>query len=133
MSYNFAETADKILALQEKVDVIKTAASAKTKPLEQEIEELEQELILAMQDANLTTAAGRNSVAELKEPLKISIGDFEALSKFVIRKQALHLFERRIGIRAYEEMKESLGGKAIPGLNEVRIPKLNVKAAKGKK
>ena len=133
MAYNFAETADKILDLQDRVDVIKTAAAAKTKPLEEQIEELEQELILAMRDANLMVVTGKKSSAELKEPIRVQIQDFESFAAFLYRRKALHLMERRVGIKAYEEMKTLLGNKPIPGLNEVKVPKLNVKHTKTSK
>ena len=133
MSYSFAETADKILALQDKIDVIKTAAASKMKPLEEQLDALEQELILAMRDADLTAVSGKTSAAELKESTRVQIADFETFANFLYRRKALHLMERRVGIKAYEEMKESLGRKPIPGLNEVKIPKLNVKHAKTSK
>ncbi len=73
---------------------------------------------------------GNKSVAEVKTTLRVSIKDFTELEKFVIRKKALHLFERRISSTAYKELKESLGGKALPGLSEFDQARLTVKKAK---
>lgn len=133
MAYDFTTTTDRILDLQEKIDVIKTAAATKMKPLQEEIDSLEGELILAMRDAKLSVVSGRKSSAELKDETKISIGDFPAFAAFLYRHKALHLMERRVGKLAYEEMKKAKGNKPIPGLNEVKVPKLSVKAAKTSK
>lgn len=118
MSFNFSELCDAIQKKQEKVDAIMAKAKAQTKDMEEEIKQEEHTLLLAMQDAGLTTIKGSKSKAEIKESLRISIKDFDALAAFVKRKNAVHLFERRISVTAYREMKESLGGKEVPGLAE---------------
>ena len=130
MSFNFAEVSDLIQSLQEEIDVIETAASSKTKPLKEQVKELEQQLMLAMQDAGLKTFKGQRSEAKVSETLRISISDFALLEQFVIRKKALQLFERRISSKAYAELKESLGNKPIPGLSEFKQPRISVNAAK---
>jgi|LSQX01.1.fsa_nt_gb hypothetical protein len=129
MSYNFSETADRIAELQRKTKEIEAAAAAKCEPLKDEIKVLEQELMLAMQDAGLSLIKGKSSEAKLGEELRIGFQDFEEFSKFAKRKDALHLFQRRISVAAYRELKESLGNKPIPGLSEFMQPKLNVKSA----
>lgn len=85
-----------------------------------------------MQDAGLKTFKGAKSVADVKESLRISIADYEALEKYAKRntEKALALFERRISSKAYTELKESLGNKAIPGLSEFLQSKVTVKASK---
>jgi len=129
MTINFSELCDAINAKQIKVDLIKTKASAAAQPLEQEIEDMEKELFEAMEAAGLTKIKGKASEAEIKPQLKLSISDFEAFQQFVIRRKACHLFERRIGVKAYKELKDNLGGKPIPGLSEYEFKKLNVKRA----
>lgn len=130
MTFDFANTADEILDLQDKVDKIEAKAAAQTKDFKARIKELEELLLAALQDADMKSFTGKKSVAEVKESLRISIKDFEELEKFIIRKKALNLFERRISSTAYKEQKELLGGKPIPGLSEFTQARLNVKKAK---
>ncbi len=132
MRFNFAALSDSILDRQSKIKAIETAAAEKTKALKAEVDELEQQLLLAMQDAGLKTFKGAKSVADVKESLRISIADYEALEKYAKRntEKALALFERRISSKAYTELKESLGNKAIPGLSEFLQSKVTVKASK---
>lgn len=129
MAVNLEQLADKITELQAKIDRIKTAADAKIAPLKQEIEPLEEQLLLAMQDQGVELFKGKKSEAKISEKLRVSFADFEAFEKFVLRRKALHLFERRIGIKAYREMKESMGNKPIPGLSEFQQQSLTVKKA----
>lgn len=129
MAYDFAAVSDKIFALQTKVDSINAKAKAQTDPIEKEIADLEQELMLAMQDAGLKTIKGAKSAADIKESIRIGFQDFAEFSKFARRKDALHLFQRRISVPAYNELKDSLGGKPIPGLSEFVQTKISVKKA----
>ena len=130
MTFDFAGTADEILELQDKVDAIEAKAAAQTKDAKARIKELEELLLAALQDADMQSFKGKKSVAEVKTTLRVSIKDFVELEKFVICKKALHLFERRISSTAYKELKESLGGKALPGLSEFNQARLTVKKAK---
>ena len=130
MAFNFADVSDQIQALQEEISVIETAAGSKTKPLKEKVKELEQQLLLAMQDAGLKVFKGQRSEAKITEKLRISISDFAALETFVLRKKALQLFERRISSKAYTELKENLGNKPLPGLSEFLQPNISVNAAK---
>ena len=129
MAYDFAAVSDKIFALQTKAGIIEAKAKAQVDPIKKEIAELEQELILAMQDSGLTSIKGKKSAAEIKEPVRIGIKDFTEFEKFVYRRKALHLFERRISSKAYNELKDALGGKPVPGLSEFVQTKINVKKA----
>lgn len=130
MTFDFAGVADEILELQDKVDTIEAKAAAQTKDAKVRIKELEETLLAALQDADMKSFKGSKSVAEVKESLRISIKDFEDLEKFVKRKNALYLFEKRISSTAYKELKEQLGGKPIPGLSEYTQARINVKKAK---
>lgn len=130
MAFDFAKTADRILELQNDVDKIETAAQAKTAGMKAEIKDLEERLMLAMNDAGMKKIEGKHSLAEVKTKLRVSIADFEKLAQFVYRNKLLHLFERRIGIKAYEELKDAKGGKELPGLSEFRQPTITVKKAK---
>lgn len=130
MTFNFADVADEIQSLDDEIKLIEAKAAAKTAGLKERVKELEQQLLLAMQDAGLKVIKGKKSEAKVSESLRISISDFDSFQQFVIRKKALQLFERRISSKAYTELKESLGNKPVPGLSEFLQPKLNVKAAK---
>lgn len=132
MTFNFSEVADRITELNDQIGEIMTAAAAKTKDLAAEVKDLEEQLLLAMTDAGLKKINGDRSEAKISETLRVGFQDFEALEKFVLRKKALHLFERRISTKAYSEMKESLGGKPIPGLSEFTQTRLSVKPLKGR-
>lgn len=129
MKLNLGELADKVLAKQEAIDLIEMKAKAKTAPLKEELSKLEEQLALAMRDAGTTEISGRKSKAKISETLRVSFKDADEFFKFAIRKKALYMFERRISINAYREMKESLGGKPIPGLSEFQQSKLSVKKA----
>ncbi|HRO59387.1 MAG TPA: hypothetical protein PKZ27_02935 [Rhodocyclaceae bacterium] len=130
MSFDFGGTADRIVELQGKIGAIMAAASEKTKAMAAEVKDLEETLFLAMRDSGLTTIKGVNAEASVKETMRVSIADYEALEKFIIRKKALHLFERRISTKAYNEIKDSLGNKPVPGLSEFLQPRISVKATK---
>ena len=129
MAFDFAALCDKIFDLQAKVDKVETKAKLDVKDWKLEIDTFEQQLILAMADGGLTMIKGKKAKAEIKESLRVSIKDFELLSTFLIRKKWLHLFERRISVKAYEEAKQSLGSKEIPGLSEFLQQRLNVTKA----
>lgn len=132
MSFNFAEVSDRIVDLNGKIGEIETAAAEKTKDLKQQVKDLEEQLLLAMTDAGVTTIKGSKSEAEIKDSVKISIADYDAFETFLYRKKALHLLQRRISDVAYREVKSSLGDKPVPGLSEFTLTKINVKPAKGR-
>lgn len=130
MSFDFATAAAEINALRDKVDKIHAVADAKTKPLEDAIKLKEEALQQAMESAGLKEFTDGKSVAEIRSSLRVGIKDYSAFEQFIYRKKALHLLERRVGIVAYREMKESLGGKPVPGTSEFNQTKLVVKRSK---
>lgn len=129
MSFQFGKVADEIQALQDKVDKLNADYKAKVEPLEKEIKAKTETLQLAMQDAGLTYVEGKKAKCDLKENVLIGFSDFEAFVQFARRRGAFHLFQRRIAVNAYRELKEQLG-KAIPGL--VEIPKASLNVSKRK-
>lgn len=129
MSFQFGKVADEIQALQDKVDKLNADYKAKAEPLEKEIKAKTETLQLAMQDAGLTYVEGKKAKCDLKENVLIGFSDFEAFVQFARRRGAFHLFQRRIAVNAYRELKEQLG-KAIPGL--VEIPKASLNVSKRK-
>lgn len=132
MSFDFGGTIDKIQDLEDKANVIMTAASSKAKPFSEEAAQLKELLEAAMRDANLGEAKGTKSSAKAKisETLRLSIDDWASLEPFVYRKKLLHLFERRISTKAYAELKDSLGNKAVPGIKEFLQARLSITKAK---
>lgn len=130
MKFDFAATAAEINKLQDKINQIHSAAEAKAAPFEEELKSMQEVLQQAMLDSGLKEFKDGKSIAEIKTSLRIGIQDYAALEQFVYRRKALHLFERRIGSKAYNELKEALGNKPVPGLSEFNQIKLNVKRAK---
>lgn len=101
--------------------------NAKVKELEHEKKEIEDKLLSLMQEAGTDIVRGATATVSISENVRPQIEDIEELYRFVHRKKAFQLFERRIAATAYREMKESLGGKAIPGLSEFIQTRLNVR------
>lgn len=101
-------------------------ANAHVKDLEREKREIEAALLQAMDLANTTAVRGTEAAVSINEVIRPNIQDFDALAAFVLRKKALHLFERRISATAYREMRESMK-RDIPGLSEYTQRRLNVR------
>lgn len=124
MSLNLGELGDALYAKHEEI----AQANAKLKVLTDEKRLLEDRLIAAMKEAGTDIARGDRATCSLGEPTVVAkIEDWSALERFILRKKALNLFERRIASTAYREMKASLHGKAIPGLSEFEVRRLNVR------
>lgn len=123
MSVNLGELGDRIFSKSAEI----AAIDAQRKELEQEKRELENELLAAMQAAGTDIVRGTLATVSISESVKPQIADIEKLYQFVLRKKALHLFERRISATAYRELKDQLGDKPIPGLSEFTVTKLNVR------
>lgn len=123
MSVNLGELGDRIYSKSAEI----AAIDAQRKELDQEKRELENELLTAMQAAGTDIARGNLATVSISETTKPQIADIEKLYQFVLRKKALHLFERRISSTAYRELKDQLGNKPIPGLSEFVVTKLNVR------
>lgn len=107
---------------------IRCAAAQKVADdLKAEQHALETVIINALTDAGITAIRGTYDTIGLSESVRPQIADPAAFEAFVLRKKALHLFERRISVKAYNEMKLLLKGKPIPGLNEFVQTKLSVR------
>ena len=103
------------------------AAELKVAPLKLEIATLETQLVSLMHEAGMKVFKGDKAMAEIKISIRAQFDDFDKFAQFVYRNKALHLFERRIGQKAYTELKDTRGGKEIPGLKEFKQEKLTVK------
>jgi hypothetical protein len=118
MSTDFGALCDTIATKQAAIDKANLKHKEKMKPLEAEVEDLEQELLVAMKEAKLLSVTGRQGEATIKEKTRVSFADFAVFAELVYRKKLAHLFERRISVKAYEELKKSMGNKPVPGLSE---------------
>lgn len=123
MAVNFGALADSLYAKNEEI----SQANAKVKDLENEKREIENTLLLAMQDAGTNIVRGSTATVSISENIRPQIQDFDEFAKFVLRRKALHLFERRIASTAYRELKDQLGNKPVPGLSEFTQVRLNVR------
>lgn len=123
MAVNLGKLADQLYAKNEEI----AAANARVKELEGEKSQLENKLLSTMKDVGTDIVRGETATVSISETVRPKIDDFDAFSAFVIRKKALHLFERRIAATAYRELKDSLNGKPIPGTSEFTHERLNVR------
>lgn len=123
MTVKLGDLADQLHTLQEKLAEV----NLKVKSLEEEKHALESTIIAALHDNGIDSIRGKYATISVTETVRPQIADFEQFATFVLRKKALHLFERRISGKAYKEMKELLKGKPVPGLNEFVQQKLSVR------
>ncbi len=123
MSVNLGELGDQVYAKREEI----AAVNAKVKELEAERNALEARLLSEMQAAGTDICRGEVATVSISDTVRPQIADWDALERFILRKKALALFERRISSTAYREMKELLGGKPVPGLTEFVQTRLNVR------
>lgn len=122
---NFGALADSLYDKNQQI----ASANAVVKDLESEKRDIENQLLGAMQSSGTNIVRGAKAAVSISETIRPQIDDFEALSKYVLRHKALHLFERRISATAFRELKDQLGGKAVPGLTEFTQVRLNVRKA----
>ena len=104
-----------------------SAANARVKELEGEKSELENTLLGKMQEAGTDIVRGESATVSISTTIRPQLQDPDAFFAFVLRKKALHLFERRIAANAYKEMKELMKGRPIPGVGEFEQTRLNVR------
>lgn len=123
MAINLGELGDSIFSKSAEI----AAVDARRKELDQEKRDLENQLLTAMQAAGTDVVRGNLATVSISETVKPQIVDIEKLYTFVLRKKALHLFERRIAATAYRELKDQMGAKPVPGLSEFTVTKLNVR------
>lgn len=123
MSTALGDLADKLHDIRAKLE----KANKAVEEIENEKRDMESQLINAMEAQSLDSFRGKYDTISITRSVKPQLVDYEAFCTFVLRKKALHLFERRISSKAYAEMKESLKGKDVPGLGEFTQVKLSVR------
>lgn len=123
MSTNLGSLGDAIYSKSAEI----TEAEARVKELQSQKKELEDKLLLAMQAAGTDIVRGSKATVSISTRTRASIADPSDFERFVLRKKALYLFERRIAQKAYQELKATMGGKDIPGVSEFSYDTLNVR------
>lgn len=123
MTTNLGSLGDAIYAKAAEI----SEAEARVKELQTERKDLEDQLLVAMKAAGTDIVRGATATVSISSRTRASIADFSEFDRFVLRKKALHLFERRIAQTAYRELKDALNGKAVPGVSEFTYDTLNVR------
>jgi len=123
MAANLGALADAIYSKGEEV----SQANAKVKELETEKRALEERLLNEMREAGTDIVRGATVTVSISETVRPQLADWGDFERFVLRKKALQLFERRISSKAYNELKDSQGGKAVPGVTEFVQTRLNIR------
>ena len=123
MALNLGALGDELYEKNQEIAQI----NAQLKEVENEKREIENKLLGAMQEIGTDIVRGSLATISISETVRPQLQDADLFFAFVYRKKALHLMERRIAPTAYREMKDSLGGKPIPGLSEFVQIRLNVR------
>lgn len=118
---NLGALGDELYAKHEAI----AAKNEELKQLQAEERAIEDRLLHAMQEAGTDIARGDRATVSISKIVRPQLQDFAAFERFVLRHKAVHLFEKRIAVTAYREMKEKLRGKEIPGVIEYEQTKLN--------
>ena len=121
MSINLGELGDLLYAKNEEI----AQFNAQLKVIESEKKALEERLLTGMQEAGTDIVRGSKATISISETIRAQIVDPEALYRFVLKRKCPQLFERRIAATAYQELKDQLDGKPVPGLVDYRQIRLN--------
>lgn len=95
----------------------RAVAAAVLKEVDNTIDALEQEIMALMGTAGgLKKAEGAGLKVSLETSIVPQGKDWPVLEEFIHRNKAYYLFERRIHTKAWRELIEQRGGKAVPGI-----------------
>ena len=103
------------------------AANEVVKRLEADKRAMEAKLLDHMREAGTDIVRGEVATASISETIRPQLADWDKFAAFVLRKKALHMFEKRVAVGAYKEMKDSLNGKEVPGIIEYTNVRLNLR------
>lgn len=122
MSMNIGALGDSLYEKNQEI----AAVNAQLKELENQKREIENQLLGQMLEIGTDIVRGQLATISISESVKPTLQDPEEFYKFVLRHKALHLFERRIASKAFQEMRTQIG-KPIPGVSEFTVTRLNVR------
>lgn len=106
----------------------KGGLQAQLSVLDEEETQLEQAVLDALQAQGLDSARGTKASVSVSKTVVPQVADWAEFEKFVLRRKATHLLQRRLAVNACREMVTSvLGGKPIPGTVEFERTTLNVR------
>lgn len=112
----YAEKRDERLVLQRRTDQLK-----------KEETQLKDDLILALQEANLTSAGGTDHKVTYKQETKPVAGDWNEIYRYIQENDAWDLMQRRLLESAIKERWED--GVEIPGVVSFPVDKLSLSKA----
>ena len=105
---------------------IKAEHNAEIKILNAEIEEIEKQLLIAMEKQNLLACNSIYGSVYIARQTTPKVINWDALYEYILENRAFYLLERRVLKTAFQELHEQ--GQALPGVdpvvfNEVRTRK----------
>lgn len=120
------------MSLGKKIDDLHEAR-AKRLEAEKEIDALKaeearisEEIMEELNKAGLKKASGSKATASISSSVVPQVTDWEALTPFILRNKALHLFERRLSAGAFRELLEQRKGKPLPGVEAFTKQRINL-------
>ena len=94
-----------------------TAANRAAKGLKDDADEVAKEIESRMRAENIDHAAGESAAVNLKSKDVPVLDDYSKLEAFVYKHKALHLLNRAINNRAWQDYLMERGGVDIPGVS----------------
>ena len=93
-----------------------SAASRAAKILKDDSDVIAQEIEQRMHAENIESASGAMATVTLKKKEVPNLENYEQLAAYVYKHKALHLFNRAINNRAWNDIRAERNGKEIPGV-----------------
>jgi len=106
----------------------KRIIEARMKPLEEQYNALEEELIKLLDEQNSTKGDGTKATVSLRVADVFNIEDRAALDKFIKRTGHFQLLQNRVSNPAVEELLSTSGKKEIPGLKKFTKKSINLRS-----
>lgn len=91
----------------------KKELNADLKVINEEYEDLELQIMDALDQQNMLFAGGSRHRATISENVVPNVTDWDQLHEYAKENDALYLFERRVATSAWRELEES--GEHVPG------------------
>ena len=100
-------------------------ANNHVKQLKEELAEIEEQLMEAMDEIGTENLALGNKVFIIAHRKVATLTDWEAFSNYVVENDAMHLVHRRVTNQAAIDMIEGLG--SLPGIDLIELRSINVR------